>query len=133
MGGSGEGQRMLPTMDPRRTLLLVTRIPSHQREVRDAGNLLTRAGLSPFLELMLISIPSNTIVLWNLLNILRAMGENKLLSFKESSNYKGPFFFAQVIYMTGWREHPSQQQAKRRGSATISFSDIQKQFGPNEN
>ncbi|KAG5036327.1 hypothetical protein JHK87_011237 [Glycine soja] len=35
----------------------------------------------------------------------------------------------QVIYMTGWREHPSQQKAKRRGSATISFNDIQKQFG----
>nr|QTZ19536.1 methyltransferase At1g22800 isoform X1 [Bixa orellana] len=35
----------------------------------------------------------------------------------------------QVIYMTGWREHPSQQKAKRRGSATISFHDIQKQFG----
>ncbi|KAH0918173.1 hypothetical protein HID58_025833 [Brassica napus] len=36
---------------------------------------------------------------------------------------------AQVIYMTGWREHSSQPQAKRRGSATVSFTDIQKQFG----
>ncbi|RVW60043.1 putative methyltransferase, mitochondrial [Vitis vinifera] len=35
----------------------------------------------------------------------------------------------QVIYMTGWREHSSQQKAKRRGSATVSFQDIQKQFG----
>ncbi|KAG7025189.1 putative methyltransferase, partial [Cucurbita argyrosperma subsp. argyrosperma] len=35
----------------------------------------------------------------------------------------------QVIYMTGWKEHSSQQKAKRRGSATISFSDIKKQFG----
>ncbi|XP_021832632.1 putative methyltransferase At1g22800 isoform X2 [Prunus avium] len=35
----------------------------------------------------------------------------------------------QVIYMTGWRDHPSQQRAKRRGSATVSFQDIQKQFG----
>ncbi|XP_020554590.1 putative methyltransferase At1g22800 isoform X2 [Sesamum indicum] len=35
----------------------------------------------------------------------------------------------QVIFMTGWREHPSQQRAKRRGSATVSFKDIQKQFG----
>nr|GEX71441.1 hypothetical protein [Tanacetum cinerariifolium] len=26
-----------------------------------------------------------------------------------------------VIYMTGWREHDSQQKAKRRGSATVSF------------
>ncbi|KAG8472686.1 hypothetical protein CXB51_034612 [Gossypium anomalum] len=36
---------------------------------------------------------------------------------------------SKVIYMTGWREHPSQQKSKRRGSATISFKDIQKQFG----
>ncbi|KAK4404698.1 putative methyltransferase, mitochondrial [Sesamum angolense] len=35
----------------------------------------------------------------------------------------------QVIFMTGWREHPSQQRAKQRGSATVSFKDIQKQFG----
>lgn len=35
----------------------------------------------------------------------------------------------QVIYMTGWREHPSQQKAKRRGSATVSFQDLQNQFG----
>ncbi|CAN7078045.1 unnamed protein product [Brassica oleracea var. botrytis] len=34
-----------------------------------------------------------------------------------------------VIYMTGWREHSSHPQAKRRGSATVSFTDIQKQFG----
>ncbi|KAK2971906.1 hypothetical protein RJ640_011687 [Escallonia rubra] len=34
----------------------------------------------------------------------------------------------QVIYMVGWKEHPSQQKAKRRGSATVSFQDIQKQF-----
>lgn len=31
--------------------------------------------------------------------------------------------------MTGWKEHPSQQKAKRRGSATVSFKDIQTQFG----
>ncbi|XP_031489396.1 putative methyltransferase At1g22800, mitochondrial isoform X4 [Nymphaea colorata] len=35
----------------------------------------------------------------------------------------------QVFYMTGWREHPSQQKAKRRGSATVSFEDIKKHFG----
>ncbi|XP_021832631.1 putative methyltransferase At1g22800 isoform X1 [Prunus avium] len=39
------------------------------------------------------------------------------------------FLVLQVIYMTGWRDHPSQQRAKRRGSATVSFQDIQKQFG----
>lgn len=31
--------------------------------------------------------------------------------------------------MTGWREHSSHQKAKRRGSATVSFQDLQKQFG----
>jgi hypothetical protein len=35
--------------------------------------------------------------------------------------------------MTGWKEHPSQQKAKKRGSATVSFSDIQKQLGPKDN
>ncbi|XP_044509982.1 putative methyltransferase At1g22800, mitochondrial isoform X2 [Mangifera indica] len=35
----------------------------------------------------------------------------------------------QVIYMTGWREHHSQQKAKRRGSATVSFQDLHKYFG----
>ena len=38
-------------------------------------------------------------------------------------------FDLQVIYMTGWKEHHSQQKAKRRGSATVSFQDIQKEFG----
>lgn len=35
--------------------------------------------------------------------------------------------------MTGWKEHPSQQKAKQRGSATISFKDLQNQFGRNNN
>ena len=30
----------------------------------------------------------------------------------------------QVIYMTGWAPHANQQQAKRRGSATVSFTDL---------
>ena len=34
---------------------------------------------------------------------------------------------------TGWREHPTQQKAKRRGSTTISFSGIRKQFGHSDN
>ncbi|KAH9781519.1 putative methyltransferase [Citrus sinensis] len=35
----------------------------------------------------------------------------------------------QAIYMTGWREHYSQPKPKRRGSATVSFKDIHKHFG----
>lgn len=40
-------------------------------------------------------------------------------------------YFFQVIYMTGWREHSSQQKAKKRGSATVSFQDIKNHFGSN--
>ncbi|XP_059077470.1 putative methyltransferase At1g22800, mitochondrial isoform X2 [Cryptomeria japonica] len=38
----------------------------------------------------------------------------------------------QVIYMTGWAPHPSQQKAKKRGSANVSFEDIQREFGNQE-
>ena len=31
--------------------------------------------------------------------------------------------------MTGWREHYSQPKPKRMGSATVSFKDIHKHFG----
>jgi NADH dehydrogenase [ubiquinone] 1 alpha subcomplex assembly factor 5 len=30
----------------------------------------------------------------------------------------------QVIYMAGWAPHSNQQQAKRRGTATVSFADL---------
>ena len=30
----------------------------------------------------------------------------------------------QIIYMAGWAPHANQQQAKRRGSATVSFADL---------
>jgi NADH dehydrogenase [ubiquinone] 1 alpha subcomplex assembly factor 5 len=30
----------------------------------------------------------------------------------------------EVIYMAGWSPSPVQQSAKRRGSATVSFSDL---------
>jgi NADH dehydrogenase [ubiquinone] 1 alpha subcomplex assembly factor 5 len=32
----------------------------------------------------------------------------------------------EVLYMTGWRSHESQQSAKQRGSATVSLADLQK-------
>jgi len=32
----------------------------------------------------------------------------------------------EVLYMTGWRAHQSQQVAKARGSATVSLEDLQK-------
>ena len=32
----------------------------------------------------------------------------------------------EILYMTGWRPHSSQQTAKQRGTATVSLSDLQK-------
>ncbi|GLU10588.1 hypothetical protein SLE2022_273810 [Rubroshorea leprosula] len=116
-------------------------------QVRDAGNLLTRAGFTlPGVDVDEYVVKYKSAL--DLIEHLRAMGEtnallqrNKILS-RETALATAAIYdsmFAaedgtipatfQVIYMTGWREHPSQQKAKRRGSATISFQDIQKQFG----
>ena len=34
----------------------------------------------------------------------------------------------QVIFLSGWAPHESQQVAKKRGSATVSFHDLQQKF-----
>ncbi|KAK6246659.1 hypothetical protein SCA6_009749 [Theobroma cacao] len=118
-----------------------------QHEVRDAGNLLTRAGFAlPGIDVDEYVVRYKSAL--DLIEHLREMGETNALL--ERSNilkretavataaiYDALFAAEdgtipatfQVIYMTGWREHPSQQKAKRRGSATVSFKDIQKQFG----
>ncbi|KAJ8446042.1 hypothetical protein Cgig2_017544 [Carnegiea gigantea] len=116
-------------------------------QVRDAGNLLTRAGFT----LPGVDVDEYTVKYENALQLiehLRSMGEtnalvqrNNLLkretALATAAVYQSMFGAEdgtvpatfQVIYMTGWREHPSQQKAKRRGSATVSFQDLQKQFG----
>ncbi|GAB4853501.1 hypothetical protein Ancab_017692 [Ancistrocladus abbreviatus] len=116
-------------------------------QVRDAGNLLTRAGFT----LPGVDVDEYTVKYENALQLiehLRAMGETNALvqrnnilkketALATAAVYQSMFgeedgtvpATFQVIYMTGWREHPSQQKAKRRGSATASFQDIQKQFG----
>lgn len=116
-------------------------------QVRDAGNLLTRAGFT----LPGVDVDEYTVKYENALQLiehLRSMGEtnalvqrNNLLkretALATAAVYQSMFGAEdgtvpatfQVIYMTGWREHPSQQTAKRRGSATVSFQDLQKQFG----
>lgn len=38
-------------------------------------------------------------------------------------------FPLQVIYMTGWAPHDSQQRARKRGSATVSLKDLEKGLG----
>lgn len=116
-------------------------------QVRDAGNLLTRAGF----QLPSVDVDEYTVRYRNpleLIDHLRSMGETNALvqstkmlkretALATAAVYESMFAAEdgtipatyQVIYMTGWREHPSQQKAKRRGSATVSFNDIQKQFG----
>ncbi|XP_073013958.1 putative methyltransferase At1g22800, mitochondrial isoform X3 [Typha latifolia] len=122
-------------------------LPGAMIQVRDAGNLLTRAGFTlPGVDVDQYTIKYNSAL--ELVEHLRAMGETNAL-FQRSTILKRDTALAtaavyqsmfgaedgtvpatfQVIYMTGWREHPSQQKAKRRGSATVSFKDIQKQFG----
>ncbi|KAF2552012.1 hypothetical protein F2Q68_00035302 [Brassica cretica] len=112
-------------------------VVSYCFQVRDAGNLLTRAGFSlPGVDVDDYVVKYKSAL--DLIDHLRAMGEtNALLHRNKASIYDSMFATEdgtipatfQVIYMTGWREHSSHPQAKRRGSATVSFTDIQKQFG----
>uniref|UniRef100_A0A2P2L463 Methyltransferase type 11 domain-containing protein n=1 Tax=Rhizophora mucronata TaxID=61149 RepID=A0A2P2L463_RHIMU len=116
-------------------------------QVRDAGNLLTRAGFTlPGVDVDEYVVRYKSAL--ELIDHLRAMGETNALlqrnimlkretALATAAIYDSMFAAEdgtipatfQVIYMTGWKEHPSQQKAKRRGSATISFKDIQKEFG----
>eukprot|EP00250_Pteridium_aquilinum_P014985 c22314_g1_i2 orf=290-1309(-) len=115
-------------------------------QVQDAGNLLTGAGFAlPTVDTdkYILRYPSAL----ELIEHLRSMGENNAVSqrvkslrretaiaaaaaydamFGDSDGISATF---QVIYMAGWCPHPSQQGAKKRGSATISFEDIHKVFG----
>ncbi|CAK7327852.1 unnamed protein product [Dovyalis caffra] len=115
-------------------------------DVRDAGNLLTRAGFTlPGVDVDEYVVRYSSAL--ELIEHLRTMGETNALlqrnnvlkretALATAAIYDSMFAAEdgtipatfQVIYMTGWREHPSQQKAKKRGSATISFDDIQKQF-----
>ncbi|KAI8533648.1 hypothetical protein RHMOL_Rhmol10G0025800 [Rhododendron molle] len=121
-------------------------LPGAMIQVRDAGNLLTRAGFSlPGVDVDEYTVRYNSAL--ELIEHLRAMGETNALlqrnimlkretALATAAIYESMFASEdgtipatfQVIYMTGWKEHHSQQKAKRRGSATISFNDIQKQF-----
>ncbi|KQJ91898.1 putative methyltransferase At1g22800, mitochondrial [Brachypodium distachyon] len=119
-------------------------------QVRDAGNLLSRAGFAlPGVDVDRYTVKYNSAL--EIVEHLRAMGETNALfqrspilkrdtALATAAIYQSMFGLEdgtipatfQVIYMTGWREHSSQQKAKQRGSATVSFSDIRKQFGSDQ-
>ncbi|XP_055808074.1 putative methyltransferase At1g22800, mitochondrial [Solanum dulcamara] len=116
-------------------------------QVRDAGNLLTRAGFTlPGVDVDEYTVQYSSAL--ELIEHLRAMGETSALlqrskvlkketALATAAIYESMFAAEdgtipatfQIIYMTGWTEHHSQQKPKKRGSATVSFQDLQKQFG----
>ena len=126
----------------------VTPRTSPLAQVRDAGNLLTRAGLAlPTVDVDDIHVHYPDDVL-GLIEHLRRMGEsNALLQRRESlprdtalaaaAAYSSLFreeeadgresvsATYQIVYMAGWAPDPSSQpRAAKRGSGTVSFEDI---------
>ncbi|CAK9209194.1 unnamed protein product [Sphagnum troendelagicum] len=117
-------------------------------QVRDAGNLLTRAGFA----LPTVDVDEYTVrypSAMELIEHLRSMGEvnavrqrslvmSRDTALATASIYQSMFGESdgtipatfQVIYMAGWSPDISQKQPKRRGSATVSFQDLQTAFPP---
>eukprot|EP00890_Picochlorum_soloecismus_P001602 jgi/Picsp_1/2442/NSC_05903-R1_sam-dependent methyltransferase len=120
--------------------------------VRDAGNLLTRAGLQiPSVDVddIVVNYPDPVA----LVRHLREMGENNALlnrreylqrdtalaaaaaymalfgkSGEEDVQHHIPCTY-QMIYLTGWSPSESQPKSAKRGSATVSFQDLSKAIG----
>lgn len=110
--------------------------------IGDMGNLLSRAGFT------LPSVDQETITIrfkdpYLLMHELQAMGEQSGSALRRPYTSRATFHAAaaiyremygdedgsvpatfQILYLTGWTPHPSQQQPKRRGSATHSFKDL---------
>ena len=110
--------------------------------IEDAGNLLGRSGFSiPAVDTdkFTVQFPSAM----DMMHTLQGMGENNAIAMRRpyvsrdtmlaaaaayeaiygDENGVVPATF-QVIYLSGWAPHESQQQAKKRGSATVSLSEI---------
>jgi NADH dehydrogenase [ubiquinone] 1 alpha subcomplex assembly factor 5 len=110
--------------------------------VQDAGNLLGRAGFA----LPAVDIDTHTFTFpdaMTLMHALQGMGENNAIfgarvtglsrdallaaAATYDALYKGPEGVPatfQVIYMSGWAPHASQQVAKTRGTAELSLHDL---------
>lgn len=112
--------------------------------VNDVGNALTAAGYS------LAAVDADIITMRyqdpkQLAEHLRDMGETNALKLRRSYIHRKTLDLSikkyveqfqeedgsvpatfEVIFMTGWSPHESQQTPSRRGSATVSFKDIEK-------
>ncbi len=115
---------------------------SPMADVKDLGSLLQRAGFAmPVADMDTVTVHYSHPL--KLMADLRAMGENNALKSRPKnflrrdilrraceiymqtySNDQGriPATF-QVMYLTGWHPHESQQQPLKPGSATMRFSD----------
>jgi len=120
----------------------VSPIVSPLAQVRDAGNLLTRADLAmPTVDVdhFRLNYPCPT----ELIRHLRVMGESNGVKHRQrhlprdtalaaAATYRAMFgeeggvypATYEVMYLTGWAPHPKQQQPKERGSATMSFQEL---------
>lgn len=114
--------------------------------IRDVGNVLTRAGFK------IPTIDSDTLTVYypdglTMMHHLQLMGENNALIARRPAisretvvgaaaildslfmTEKGVPATFEVIYLVGWKAHPSQQQPARRGSAQISLKDLAEHLG----
>lgn len=111
-------------------------------DVRDAGNLLTRAGFSlPVIDAEMLTVTYSD--MFKLMTDLRAMGEtNTVLERRRVPTRRDVFLRAaalyaerfadargrliasfQIITMTAWAPHASQQKPLRPGSASVRLAD----------
>jgi SAM-dependent methyltransferase len=112
-------------------------------DVRDAGNLLSRAGFTlPVADVDVITVTYAD--MFKLMADLRAMAEtNAVLERRKTFSRRGTFLKAaeiyarrfpaaneritatfQIVTLTAWAPHASQPKAARRGSATARLADV---------
>lgn len=115
-------------------------------DARDAGALLQRAGFAlPVVDVDTISVTYSDA--FALMRDLRGMGETNANRARRSSLTRRETLFAaaeeyrnmfgtpdgrvratfQVLYLTGWSPHESQQKPARRGSGTVSLAQALKE------
>jgi NADH dehydrogenase [ubiquinone] 1 alpha subcomplex assembly factor 5 len=114
---------------------------------RDAGNLLGRAGFSlPTVDVDTITVPYPDA--FTLMQHLWGMGESNAIPTRRGQLKRDTLTAAaaiyqdmfgdgqggvlatfQVMYLIGWKYDPSQPQAKRRGSGSVSMQTLAKDLG----